>query len=134
MEEVCDAIKQRGRRRREPRLADLRLAVWVSRVDAARLRPDGRPATPVDRMTVRSRWARSGEGAVALKAKAMVQVNRVRRGDTRSFWRTSATIASVSCGAVVLDGFDRQVVTTMGELKPAGANRWILAWEIRTRP
>lgn len=68
------------------------------------------------------------------KVNDTVQVSLVMRGDTRSFWQTSATIASVSGGAVVLDGFDRQVVTTVGELKPAGANRWNLAWEIRTRP
>ena len=50
------------------------------------------------------------------------------------FWQTNATIASVSQGLVVLDGFDRQVTATISELKQAGARRWTLDWEIRTRP
>ena len=50
------------------------------------------------------------------------------------FWQTNATIASVGSAGVVLDGFDRPVTTTPGELKAAGPRRWILDWEIRTRP
>lgn len=63
-----------------------------------------------------------------------VQVTLAMRGDPRPFWQTTATISSVSRDGVVLDGFDRQIVTTPGELKPSGRNRWSLAWEIRTRP
>ena len=50
------------------------------------------------------------------------------------FWQTNATVASVSGKTVVLDGFDRQTTAAVSELKPAGPNRWMLDWEIRTRP
>lgn len=68
------------------------------------------------------------------KVDDTVQVSLIIRGETRAFWQTSATIASVSGGAIVLDGFDRPVATTVGELRSAGLNRWNLVWEIRTRP
>lgn len=68
------------------------------------------------------------------KVDDTVQVSLIMRGDVRPFWQTTATIASVSGGAVVLDGFDRPVSTMAGELSPAGVNRWNLVWEIRTRP
>ncbi len=63
-----------------------------------------------------------------------VQITLVMRGDARPFWQTNATISAVVGGAVVLEGFDREVTTTVAELKPAGIRRWNLAWEIRTRP
>ena len=63
-----------------------------------------------------------------------VQISFVMRGDNRPFWQTSTTISSVSGAGIVLDGFDRQVTSTVGELKAAGPRRWTLAWEIRTRP
>ncbi|MDQ1153148.1 hypothetical protein [Brevundimonas sp. SORGH_AS_0993] len=50
------------------------------------------------------------------------------------FWQTNATIASVAQGVVLLDGLDRQVPASVTELKRAGANRWTLDWEVRTRP
>lgn len=68
------------------------------------------------------------------KVDDTVQVSLMMRGETRAFWQTSATIASVSGGVVVIDGFDRPVTVTLGELRPVGGNRWSLVWEIRTRP
>ena len=56
------------------------------------------------------------------------------RGLGGPFWQTNATIASVNQGVVLLDGLDRQVPASVSELKPAGANRWTLDWEVRTRP
>lgn len=70
----------------------------------------------------------------------MPQINdtvRIRfsmRGSGGPFWQTNATVSAVSGSSVSLEGFDRDVVTTVGELKPAGAARWTLDWEIRTRP
>lgn len=63
-----------------------------------------------------------------------VQVSLVMRGEARPFWQTSATISSISGSAILLDGFDRPVTTTAGELRAAGARRWALLWEIRARP
>lgn len=68
------------------------------------------------------------------KVDDAVQVSLVMRGEARAFWQTTGTIASVSGDAVVIDGFDRPVSATAGELRPAGAKRWNLVWEIRTRP
>jgi hypothetical protein len=68
------------------------------------------------------------------KINDTVQISLTMRGDTRPFWQTSGTITSVAAGLVAFDGFDRPITTTVSELKPAGANRWNLAWEIRTRP
>ncbi|WP_421729022.1 hypothetical protein [Brevundimonas sp.] len=50
------------------------------------------------------------------------------------FWQTNATIASISGRTVVLDGFDREVTTSVAELKREGPGRWLLDWEIKTRP
>ena len=63
-----------------------------------------------------------------------VHVRFSMRGGGGPFWQTNATIASVSQGQAVLDGFDRQVTAALSELKPAGTRRWTLDWEIRTRP
>jgi hypothetical protein len=63
-----------------------------------------------------------------------VQVSLTIRGEARAFWQTSATIASISGDVVVMDGFDRPVAALCGDLRPAGANRWNLVWEIRARP
>ncbi|MDQ8028291.1 MAG: hypothetical protein REJ23_06165 [Brevundimonas sp.] len=68
------------------------------------------------------------------KTDDTIQVSLIIRGEKRAFWQTTATIASVRGSDVVMDGFDRPVTTSIGELKPAGANRWNLVWEIRTRP
>lgn len=68
------------------------------------------------------------------KVDDTVQVSLMMRGEPRAFWQTSATIASISGDVVMLDGFDRPVATLRGELKPAGAHRWNLVWEIRARP
>lgn len=68
------------------------------------------------------------------KVDDTVQVSLVMRGEPRAFWQTSATIASISGDAVVIDGFDRPVATTVSELRPAGGNRWNLVWEVRARP
>lgn len=68
------------------------------------------------------------------KTDDTVQVSLMIRGEMRAFWQTTVTIASVGGGDVVMDGFDRPVTTPISELKPAGANRWNLVWEIRTRP
>jgi len=50
------------------------------------------------------------------------------------FWQTNVTIASVSGGVVVMDGFDRPVSAAVSELKKQGPGRWAVDWEIRTRP
>jgi len=63
-----------------------------------------------------------------------VHVRFSMRAGGGPFWQTNATVASVSHGQAVLDGFDRQVIAALSELKPAGSRRWILDWEIRTRP
>lgn len=68
------------------------------------------------------------------KVDDTVQVSLMMRGERRAFWQTSATIASISGDVVMLDGFDRPVATLRGELRPAGARRWNLVWEIRARP
>jgi hypothetical protein len=62
-----------------------------------------------------------------------VQIRFSRRGQG-PFWQTNVTIASVSGGAVVLDGFDRPVSAEASELKRFGPGRWTLDWEIRGRP
>ncbi|MFN4040069.1 MAG: hypothetical protein ACK4I0_00210 [Brevundimonas sp.] len=63
-----------------------------------------------------------------------VHVRFSMRGAGGPFWQTNAVISSAAGGLVVLDGFDRQVTAAVSELKPSGANRWTLDWEIRTRP
>lgn len=63
-----------------------------------------------------------------------VHVRFSMRAGGGPFWQTNVTIASIGAGSVVLDGFDRQVTTTISELKAAGSRRWTLDWEIRTRP
>jgi hypothetical protein len=68
------------------------------------------------------------------QANDTVQLRLSMRNDGGPFWQTNTTIASVSGRAVVIDGFDRQVTASVTELKPAGAGRWTLDWEIRTRP
>lgn len=50
------------------------------------------------------------------------------------FGQTNATVAAVSGTSLVLDGLDRQVPAVTSELKPAGAGRWTLDWEVRRRP
>jgi hypothetical protein len=68
------------------------------------------------------------------KTNDVVQVRFSMRAAGGPFWQTNATVASVSGGSVVLDGFDREVTAARSELKPAGPNRWTVDWEIRTRP
>ncbi len=68
------------------------------------------------------------------KANDTVHLRLSMRASSGPFWQTNATIASVSGRTVVLDGFDRQVSASITELKPEGPGRWLLDWEIRTRP
>ncbi|WP_395945811.1 hypothetical protein [Brevundimonas sp.] len=63
-----------------------------------------------------------------------VHVRFSLRGMGGPFWQTNAVVAWVGQGEVLLDGFDRQVAAAITELKPAGANRWTLDWEVRRRP
>ena len=56
------------------------------------------------------------------------------RGMSGPFWQTNATVAAVSGTSFLLDGLDRQVPAVTSELKPAGAGRWTLDWEVRRRP
>ncbi|MBD3837911.1 hypothetical protein [Brevundimonas sp.] len=62
-----------------------------------------------------------------------VQIRFSRRGHG-PFWQTNVTIAAVTSGTVVLDGFDRPVSAEVSELKRFGPGRWTLDWEIRGRP
>lgn len=68
------------------------------------------------------------------QAKDTVRIRFSMRAAGGPFWQTNATIASVHDKTVVLDGFDREVTTTTGELRRSGPNQWVLDWEIRTRP
>ncbi|CAN5251807.1 hypothetical protein BH10PSE1_BH10PSE1_22520 [soil metagenome] len=68
------------------------------------------------------------------QARDTVRIRFSMKAAGGPFWQTNATIASVSGRTVVLDGFDREVTTTVGELKRAGPRQWTLDWEIRTRP
>lgn len=68
------------------------------------------------------------------KVNDTVRIRLSMRAASGPFWQTNATIAAVSAQIVVLDGFDRQVTTTVGELKRSGPDQWTLDWEIRTRP
>lgn len=68
------------------------------------------------------------------KTNDTVHIRFSMRNGGGPFWQTNATIASVSGRTVVLDGFDREVSASITELKREGPGRWLLDWEIKTRP
>lgn len=68
------------------------------------------------------------------KTNDTVHIRFSMRNAGGPFWQTNATIASISGRTVTLDGFDREVTASLTELKPEGPGRWLLDWEIRTRP
>jgi hypothetical protein len=67
------------------------------------------------------------------KINDTVHIRFSMRGDG-PFWQTNATIAGISGRTIRMDGFDREVTASVTELKPEGPGRWLLDWEIRTRP
>ena len=68
------------------------------------------------------------------KINDTVHIRFAMRNAGGPFWQTNATIASVAGKTVTLDGFDREVTAYITELKREGPGRWLLDWEIRTRP
>lgn len=68
------------------------------------------------------------------KLNDTVHIRLTMRGMSGPFWQTNATVAAISGTSLLLDGFDRQTPATVSELKPAGAGRWTLDWEVRRRP
>ena len=68
------------------------------------------------------------------KVNDTVHIRFSMRGMSGPFWQTNATVAAVSGTSLFLDGLDRQVPAVTSELKPAGAGRWTLDWEVRRRP
>ena len=68
------------------------------------------------------------------KVNDTVHIRLTMRGMSGPFWQTNATVAVISGTSLLLGGFDRQTPATASELKPAGAGRRTLDWEVRRRP